>query len=82
MVLNRAEVIGHGNSKLREVALSIVEAAIGQGDPAAGTRAKVRLDGNVLWVDGQEYDLGAVGVFGSSVQARPRSALPRRWRRF
>lgn len=61
MVLNRAEVIGHGNSKLREVALSIVEAAIGQGDPAAGTRAKVRLDGNVLWVDGQEYDLGAVG---------------------
>jgi glycerate-2-kinase len=55
--VNRYQVLDHGTRRLRAAALSIVEAGISRGDPARGTHSKVRRDGDLLWVDGCEYDL-------------------------
>lgn len=61
VVKNRQQLLDHGTRSLREVALSIVEAAIARGDPVNGTHLKVRREGDRLWVDGRDYDLRQVG---------------------
>ena len=60
LVKNHARLLDHGRRTLRAAALAIVEAGIAGGDPARGTRAKVRCEGARLWVDGVHYDLRRV----------------------
>ncbi len=58
---NHAQLIDHGNRTLREAALAIVAAGVAGGDPARGTRSRVRCDGDRLWVDGVAHDIGPSG---------------------
>jgi glycerate 2-kinase len=60
LVKNHARLLDHGSRTLRAAALAIVEAGIAGGDPARGTRAKVRCEGARLWVDGVNHDLARV----------------------
>lgn len=57
LTANRGQLLDHGTRSLRDAALRIVEAAIERGDPDVGTHLKVSLQGDLLCVDGCDYDL-------------------------
>jgi len=54
---NRKQLLSHGNAKLREAALDIIDYALAQADPYQATRNLVRVDGNHLVVGELSYDL-------------------------
>ena len=54
---NRKQLLSHGNIKLREAALDIIEHALAQADPYQATRNLVRVDGNHLVVGELSYNL-------------------------
>ncbi len=56
---NRSQLLSHGNIKLREAALEILEFALTRADPYTATRNTVALDGNTLKVAELCFDLNA-----------------------
>ncbi len=56
---NRSQLLSHGNIKLREAALEILEFALTRADPYTATRNTVALDGNTLRVAELCFDLNA-----------------------
>jgi len=56
-IKNRKQLLSHGNIKLREMALEIIEHALAQADPYPATRNLVRVDGNYLVVGELRYNL-------------------------
>ena len=56
-VLNRSQLLSHGNKKLRAIALQMINAALEASNPYQATKNLVRLDKNILQVGGQKYDL-------------------------
>jgi glycerate-2-kinase len=56
-IKNRKQLLSHGNKKLREAALDIIEHALAQADPYRATCNSVRLDGNHLVVGNLRYNL-------------------------
>jgi glycerate 2-kinase len=54
---NRTRLLSHGNIKLREIALEIIDHALWQADPYQATRNLVRVDGNHLVVGELSYNL-------------------------
>jgi len=56
-IKNRKQLLSHGNIKLREAALDIIDHALAQADPYQATRNLVRVDGNRLVVGELSYDL-------------------------
>ena len=60
MIKNRSELLSHGFIKGREKALDIAEYALQQVDPLAAVKRHVRLDGNLLQVNEDVFDLNNV----------------------
>jgi glycerate-2-kinase len=56
-VKNRKQLLSHGNIKLRQAALDIIEYALAQADPYRATRNLVRVDGNHLVVGNLSFNL-------------------------
>jgi glycerate 2-kinase len=56
-IKNRKQLLSHGNIKLREAALDIIDHALAQADPYQATRKLVRVDGNRLVVGELRYNL-------------------------
>jgi glycerate-2-kinase len=56
-IKNRKQLLSHGNIKLREAALDIIDHALAQADPYQATRKLVRVDGNRLVVGELSYNL-------------------------
>ncbi len=56
-IKNRKQLLSHGNIKLREAALDIIEYALAQADPYQATRNLVRVDGNHLVVGNLSFNL-------------------------
>ena len=56
-IKNRKQLLSHGNIKLREAALDIIEYALAQADPYRATRNLVRVDGNHLVVGNLSFNL-------------------------
>ncbi|RLC62411.1 MAG: glycerate kinase [Chloroflexi bacterium] len=57
IVKNYQELLAHGQKKLRETALEIIQAGIKGADPGVGTHEAVKLRGHNLLVGKKEYDL-------------------------
>ncbi len=57
MIKNRSELLSHGFVKGRENALAIAEHALHQVDPLAAVKRYVTLDGNMLQVNEDVFDL-------------------------
>ena len=57
MIKNRSELLSHGFVKGREKALAIAERALQQVDPFAAVKRYVSLDGNMLQVNENVFDL-------------------------
>ncbi|UCD79041.1 MAG: DUF4147 domain-containing protein [Desulfobacterales bacterium] len=58
-IKNRQQLLSHGNIKLRQAALDIIEHALAAADPYQATRKLVQLDGNYLTVGEVGFDLNA-----------------------
>ena len=56
-IKNRKQLLSHGNIKLREAAVDIIEHALAQADPYQATCDLVRLDGKHLVVGELSYNL-------------------------
>ncbi|MCP4627947.1 MAG: DUF4147 domain-containing protein [bacterium] len=56
-IKNRTQLLSHGNIKLREAALDIIDHALAQADPYQATRKLVQVDGNRLVVGELSYNL-------------------------
>lgn len=56
-IKNREQLICHGNEKLREAAIEIIEYALSQSDPYKATLNVLRLSGDQLTVGDLEYNL-------------------------
>ena len=56
-IKNREQLLSHGNIKLREAALDIIDHALVQADPYGATHNLVRLAGNILTVGELRYNL-------------------------
>ena len=56
-IKNRKQLLTHGNTKLREAALDIVDYALAQADPYRATCNLIRIDGNHLMVGELSYHL-------------------------
>ncbi|MCP4623199.1 MAG: glycerate kinase [bacterium] len=56
-IKNRTQLLSHGNIKLREAALDIIDHALAQADPYRATRNLVRIDGSHLVVGELSYNL-------------------------
>jgi glycerate-2-kinase len=59
-IKNIEALLSHGQKKVREDALKIIDAGIVGGDPETGTRRQVRVEGHILQVAGETFDLGAI----------------------
>jgi len=57
IVKNYQELLSHGQRKIREAALEIIQAGIKGANPGVGTYEAVKLSGNKLLVGKKEYDL-------------------------
>ena len=60
IIKNRQRLLSHGNRKLREHALEIIEAGIKAANPGLGTQKIIRLEGNSLVVGNRRYDLDKI----------------------
>lgn len=60
-IKNRDELLSHGNSKLREVALDIIEYALLKSDPYVQVMNLVKLEGDILTIGDLTYDLTKYG---------------------
>jgi glycerate 2-kinase len=56
-IKNRKRLLAHGNIKLREAALDIIDHALAQADPYRATRNLVQVDGNYLVVGEMRFEL-------------------------
>jgi glycerate 2-kinase len=56
-IKNRKRLLSHGNIKLREAALDIIDHALAQADPYRATRNLVQVDGNYLVVGEMRFEL-------------------------
>ena len=56
-IKNRKQLLSHGNIKLREAALDIIDHALAQADPYQAACNLVRVDGNHLMVGELSYNL-------------------------
>ena len=73
-IQNRDELLSHGQSALRGVALDIAESAIAAADPGPIARRVVRFDGKRLGVGDRTFNLGAdtrVFVIGAGKASYP-----------
>ena len=73
-VQNRNQLLSHGATRLRGLALEIVDAALDASDPYRLTRARVSLNGSDLRVSHLTYDLsgrGNVYVLGAGKATYP-----------
>ena len=73
-VQNRNQLLSHGATRLRGLALEIVDAALDASDPYRLTRARVSLNGSDLRVGNLTYDLsgrGNVYVLGAGKATYP-----------
>lgn len=71
---NREQVCNHGNGRLRNLALDILEAGLEAADPGREVRAHVHLNGNNLVVYGKEFDLNRyarIFLFGAGKATLP-----------
>lgn len=57
VVKNYQELLAHGQGKIREAALKIIQSGIKGANPGVGTCEAVKLSGNKLLVGKKEYDL-------------------------
>jgi len=57
IVRNYQKLLSHGQKKLREAALEIIQAGIKDADPGLGTYKVVKLSRHNLFVDRKKYDL-------------------------
>ena len=57
LIKNYQELLSHGQKKLREAALEIIQAGINGANPGIGTHEAVKLSGYNLLVGKKEYDL-------------------------
>src|SRR5210317_785345 len=60
MIKNRSELLSHGFIKGREKALDIAEHALQHVDPLAAVKRYVNLDGNMLQVNEDVFNLNKV----------------------
>jgi len=60
MIMNKDELVSHGNVKGREVALKIIEYALESVDSYKATLRLVNVDDDTLKVGGSKYDLARV----------------------
>jgi glycerate-2-kinase len=56
-IKNRKQLLSHGNTHLRKIALDIIEYALTKADPYRATRDLVKLDKNSLLVGDLKFDL-------------------------
>ena len=61
IVKSYQSLLTHGNKRLREVALAIIQSGINGADPGVGTNKAIKLTGNILSVGKRRYDLRSVG---------------------
>lgn len=57
LIKNYQGLLTHGQKKIREAALEIIQAGVKGSDPGTGTYEAVKLSGNKLLVGKKEYDL-------------------------
>jgi len=60
MISNIAELLSHGETRLREDALKILERGIRGADPGVGTRRLIRMDGEVLRIGKKVLNLNTI----------------------
>ena len=58
-IKNAAQLLGHGNTVVRKIALDIIEYALAKTDPYKATRALINIDNDVLAVGDLQFDLSA-----------------------
>ena len=60
-IKNKEQLLSHGNHKLREIAIEIVEHALAKADSYVATNKLVKLENNILYVGKQTFNLSNVG---------------------
>lgn len=73
-VQNRNDLLSHGDHRVREIALQLIEAALDASNPYEATKGLVRVDGDILQVGPHQYDLsrrGTIYVLGTGKATFP-----------
>jgi len=74
LFLNYGELCSHGQTEIRQDALKILTEGIMEGDPGKGTLRALRLEGDILYVNGSPFLLSEIDniyVIGSGKGAFP-----------
>lgn len=56
-IKNSSAITDHGSTSLRQAAAGIIESALAAADPYTQIQALTRLEGDILHIDGQQFDL-------------------------
>jgi glycerate-2-kinase len=73
-IQNRRDLLSHGDQRLREMAVEVIEAALEASNPFQATKRLVHLDGDTLEVGPHRYDLskrGKIYVIGTGKATFP-----------
>jgi glycerate 2-kinase len=74
LIRNNSELLCHGQRRVREDALKIIESGFRASDPGMGTHRHVKVAGKMLYVGGIEFDLDHINhvyVVGAGKGAYP-----------
>lgn len=73
-ISNRDQLLDHGNKTAREIALDIIEKALAKADPYVAVKQLVNLEGDILTVGADSFDLkqaGSIYVIGAGKATFP-----------